>query len=149
MTIQRLATHPGLLAGPGFTEVAYHTGHADPALSTARVRITPLLAEGGPRLHQPNTPALPPKVDVRLSASLVDAEGQVIRIGGRLLLGEETTRSYQFETDAPFDPVAWLDSEVATLIPPLLRQARDMMIAYTAGLLPPLPEPAPEEPAGE
>lgn len=136
MSITRLETHPGLSAGTTFTEVAYATGNA--TWPTARVRITPILEDPEPRVHEPNAPAVPRRVAVRFSASLVDAEGQVIRIGGQLLLGFETTPTYQFETNMAFEPIAFVDAGAAITILPLLRQARDLTIAHAAGLLPPM-----------
>lgn len=134
MTIARLETHPGLTSGAGFTEVAYSTGNDD--WPVARVRVTPEAADDLPRLHQPNAPTLPPRVTVRLSASLVDEAGQVMTIGGRLLVGPESIHSYQFDADAAFDPAEWLDGRVAVLVTPLLRQAVGMAAANAAGLLP-------------
>jgi hypothetical protein len=140
MTIARLQSHPGLTSGSGFTEVAYDTGHEEAALSTARVRITPEIAADAPRLYQPNAPVLPSQVVVVMSASLIDAAGQVLTIGGRLLLGAESRHSRQFDAAAPFDPVAWLDGCAATMIEQLLRLAEGLAAADAAGLLPPLPE---------
>lgn len=140
MTIARLESHPGLSSGADFTDFAYSTGNESWAV--ARVRVTPELADEGPRRHEPNAPTLPGRVAVRMSASLVDEAGQVVTIGGRLLVGPESVHGYQFDADAAFDPVEWLDSRAATVIAPLLRQAAGMAAANAAGLLPALADPA-------
>lgn len=138
MSITRLETYPGLSSGANFAEHAYSTDVE--AWPVARLRLTPELADDGVRVHQPNAPTLPQRVAVRISASLVDEAGQVMRIGGRLLVGPESVHGYQFDA-GEFDPVAWLDGRAAVVIAPLLRQAAGMAAADAAGLLPPLPDP--------
>ena len=137
--MQRMETHPGLQSGPGWTEYAYDTD--DAVWPVARVRVTPQLADQEQRQHAPNGSPVPQRVAVLMSASLVDGQGQVLTIAGRLLLGPETPHSYQFVTDAPFDPVAWLDTVAAATIAPLIRLANGLTAALAAGLLPELPEP--------
>ena len=133
MTITRLETHPGLTSGPGWSELAYATGSAD--WPVARLRVVPFVADEIPRFLQPNAPTVPGRVAVRLSASLVDADGQVIRIGGRLLVGSESPHTNQFEAGV-FDAAAWLDGCATAVIEQLLRQAAGMAAAHAAGLLP-------------
>lgn len=143
----RLQSHPGLTSGPGFTEFAYATGST--AWPVARVRVRPVLSAAAPREYPPNAPTLPQRVEVLMSASLVDAAGQVLAIGGLLLVGPETRHTRQFDADAPFDPAAWLDGAAAQVIAPLIRLAEGMAAAAAAGLLPGSQPPVPEEPAGE
>lgn len=143
--MQRMETFPGLQSGLGWTEYAYDTG--DAVWPVARVRVTPELADQDQRLYAPSGAPVPQRVAVLMSASLVDAQGQVRTIAGRLLLGPEMRHSYQFVTDAPFDPIAWLDAVAAATIAPLIRLANGLTAALAAGLLPPLPDPE-EPPAG-
>lgn len=131
--MQRIENHPGLRSGDGWHEAAYATGETDWPL--ARVRITPIAADQDDRLHQPNADPVPPRVQVRLSASLIDADGAVERIAGKLLLGPEGVHSWQFHADVPFDPAAWLDSCAGIMISDLIRQARGIAAAAAAGLL--------------
>jgi len=114
-------------------EIAYATG--DEAWPLARLRVTPMDAEQEDRLHQPNASPVPERVVVRLSASLIDEDGAVLRIGGRLLLGPESVHSWQFNADVPFDPTAWLDECAERVISDLIRQARGISAAAAAGLL--------------
>lgn len=129
----RLDDHPGLRSGDDFTEIAYATGDAD--WPRARVRVTPIAADQDDRLHQPNAAPVPPRIAVRLSASLIDEAGSVERIAGKLLLGPEGVHSWQFDAGAAFDPGAWLDDCAARVISSLLRQARGIAAAADAGLL--------------
>lgn len=138
----RLADHPGLRGD----EIAYATG--DETWPTARVRVTPEDAAEAERLHQPNVAPMPLRVAVRLSASLIDAEGAVERVAGRLLLGPESVHCYQFDAATPFAPEAWIDQCAALVIGELLKQARVISAAATAGLLAEPAAPQPEEPAG-
>lgn len=138
MSIARLENYPGLSTGPGFIELAYSTGNED--WPVARVRVTPETSDGGPRLHQPNAPVLPGRVVVVMSASLVDPNGQVLTIGGRLLVGAESRHARQFDAQAAFSAAAWVDSCAATMIAPLIRVAEGMAEADAAGLLPALAE---------
>lgn len=131
--MNRITNHPGLSSGQGWHEVAYATGDADWPL--ARVRVTPLATDQDDRVHRPNANPVPPRVQVRLSASLIDAEGAVERIGSMLLLGPESVHSWQFDADATFDPAAWLDRCATAVISDLLRQARGIAAAANAGLL--------------
>lgn len=129
----RLENHPGLQIADGWHEIAYATGDADWPL--ARVRVTPIAADQDDRQHQPNADPVPPRVQVRLSASMIDDEGAVKRIAGKLLLGPEGVHSWQFDADAAFDPAAWLDECAARVISDLIRQARGIAAASSAGLL--------------
>lgn len=129
----RLDDHPGLASGEGWRDLAYHTGEADWPL--ARVRITPIAADQDDRIHQPNAAPVPPRIAVRLSASLIDEAGAVRRISGKLLLGPESVHSWQFDADAAFDPAAWLDDCAGRVISDLIRQARGIAAAADAGLL--------------
>jgi len=131
--MKRLDNHPGLNSGDGFTEIAYSTGDAN--WPTARVRLTPIAPDQDDRLHQPNAAPVPPRIAVRLSASLIDEAGAVERIAGKLLLGPEGVHSWQFEADVAFDPAAWLDGCAARVISDLIRQARGISAAAAAGLL--------------
>lgn len=131
--MKRLDDHPGLTSGEGWREVAFETGDAEWPL--ARFRVTPIDADQGDRLHQPNADPVPPRIAVRLSASLIDAEGSVERIGGKLLLGPEGVHSWQFDADAPFNPAAWLHDCAVRVITDLIRQARGIAAAADAGLL--------------
>ncbi len=70
-----------------------------------------------------------------MSASLVDAEGQVVRLGDRLLLGPETTHSWQFDGDANFVPDVWMDSCAKRVVTDLIRQARGIAAALAAGII--------------
>lgn len=132
--MERIEEHPGLASGEGWHELAFATGEDD--WPTARVRVTPVGADQEARLHQPNAAPVPPRVEVRLSASLIDAKGAVERIGGRLLLGPESIHAWQFDAGAAFDPAAWLDDCAARVITDLIRQARGISAAAAAGLLP-------------
>ena len=131
--MKRLEKHKGLTSGDGFTEIAFATG--DQAWPTARVRVTPQQADQDNRLHQPNAAPVPPRIEVRLSASLIDEAGSVERIAGKLLLGPESVHSWQFDAGAPFDADAWLDSCAARVIEDLLKQARGISAAAAAGLI--------------
>lgn len=137
MTIARLSSHPGLSNGDGFTELAFSTGHE--GWPTARLRVTPELPDDEQRVHQPNASTVPLRVVVRLSASLVDGEGQVLNVAQRLLVGPESLHAYQFDADAAFDPSEWLNERAAAVIVPLLRQAEGMAAAHAAGFLPAAP----------
>lgn len=136
MTVARLADHPGLSGGPGWHEIGFATG--DNRWPVARVRVTPEIEPDAERLHMPNAPPAPQRLAVRLSASLVDEAGQVLRIAGRLLIGPESCHAYQFETDAAFDAAAWIDQCAAITIGHLLRQAGGLANAASAGILPEL-----------
>lgn len=131
--MERINNYPGLQSGEGWYELAYATGEADWA--TARVRITPVAAEQEDRVHTPNAVPMPPRVQVRMSASLIDVEGQVERISGRLLLGQESIHSWQFHADVAFDPTSWLDGCAEVMISDLIRQSRGIKAASEAGLL--------------
>ncbi|MCX9146628.1 hypothetical protein [Erythrobacter sp. WG] len=131
--MKRIDDHPGLARSDTWHEIAYETGEPDWPL--ARVRITPVVSDTEDRLHQPNAPAVPARVEVRISASLIDTEGAVERIAGRLLLGPETSHAWQFHADTPFDPAAWLDACAARVISDIIRQARGISAAADAGLL--------------
>jgi len=120
---------PGLRAD----EIAYATG--DETWPLARVRVTPEAAQQDERLHQPNADPVDLRVVARLSASLINAEGAVERVGGKLLLGPESVHSWQFDADVPFDAPAWLDRCAERMINDLIRQARGIAAAADAGLL--------------
>jgi hypothetical protein len=140
--MERIDNHPGLASGEGWHEIAFATGDAD--FPTARVRVTPQTPEQAERLHQPNAAPVPVRVEAILSASLIDAAGDVLRVGGKLLLGPESVHSYQFDADAPFDPAAWIDGCAALVVGELLKQARGISAAAAAGLIVDEPEPEPE-----
>ncbi len=131
--MMRLETHPGLSSGEGWNELAYETGHDDWPL--ARLRVTPIGDDEAERIHQPNAEPVQGRVTVRLSASLIDDEGAVERINGKLLLGPESIHAWQFDADAEFDPAAWLDACAEKVIFDLIRQARGLSAAAAAGLL--------------
>ena len=131
--MDRIENHPGLQSGDGWYEIACSTGDSD--WPTARVRITPIAADQEGRLYKPNAAPVPPRVQVQMSASLIDAEGQVERIGGRLLLGPESIHTRQFDADVEFDPATWLDSCAERMINDLIRQSRGIKAAHEAGLL--------------
>ncbi|MCU0946820.1 MAG: hypothetical protein MUF47_01000 [Porphyrobacter sp.] len=131
--MNRIDDHPGLSSRDSFTEIAYSTGDAD--WPRARVRVTPMAADQDDRLHQPNAAPVPPRIEVRLSASLIDEAGSVERIAGKLLLGPESVHSWQFDAGAAFEADAWLDSCAARVIEDLLKQARGISAAAAAGLL--------------
>ncbi|MFA5989675.1 MAG: hypothetical protein WC803_08730 [Sphingomonas sp.] len=129
----RFEDHPGLSSGDGWRELAYDTGDAD--WPRARLRITPLVVDQDDRLHKPNADPVPPRVQVRMSASLIDGEGVVERIVGRILLGPESIHSWQFDADAEFDAEAWLNECAARVISDLIRLARGISAANAAGLV--------------
>lgn len=129
----RIDDHPGLRSGDNWRELAFATDDAD--WPTARVRITSMAPDDAERIHQPNAAPVPGRITVRLSASLIDEAGSVERIGGKLLLGPETTHSWQFDADVAFDPAAWIDERAARVIADLIRQARGIAAAANAGLL--------------
>jgi len=131
--MNRIADHPGLQVGEGWYELAYATG--DDTWPVARLRVTPVHASEEGRVHHPNADPMPSRVHVRLSASLIDSEGQVERIAGKLLLGPECIHSWQFEADTEFTPATWLDECAERVILDLIRQARGIAAATDAGLL--------------
>lgn len=131
--MERIEDHPGLTRGDGWYEIAYATGDAE--WPFARVRITPVVVDQDERIHQPNADPVPPRVEIRASASLIDEEGRVERIAGKLLLGQETTHSWQFHANVEFDPTSWLDKCSERIIEDLLKQARGIKIAVEEGLL--------------
>lgn len=127
--MERIDNHPGLRAD----EIAYATDDAD--FPAARVRVTPQAPKQADRVHQPNAAPAPVRVEIIISASLIDAAGDVLRVAGKLLLGPESVHSYQFDADAPFDPAAWIDGCAALVIGELLKQARGISAAAAAGLI--------------
>jgi hypothetical protein len=131
--MERLEGFPGLASGDGWHEIAFATGDAN--FPTARVRVTPQAPEQAERKHQPNAVPVPVRVEARLSASLIDEAGSVVRVAGKLLLGPEEIHSWQFNKDAAFDPVAWIDHCAARVIADLLCQARIVSAAAAAGLI--------------
>ena len=131
--MERIENHPCLQSGEGWHELAFATGDTD--WPTARVRITPIAADQEGRRHDPNAAPVPSRVQVQMSASLIDEEGQVERIGGRLLLGPESIHTRQFDADVEFDPAAWLDSCAERMINDLIRQSRGIVAAHDAGLI--------------
>lgn len=114
-------------------EIGFETGNETYPL--ARVRVVPvdLVDE---RQGELTGIAAPSVVAVRLSASLVDDDGAVEMISGRLLVGPEAVHSWQFDNQtAAFDPQAWIDSCAEPMIESLLHKASVLSLAANAGLI--------------
>lgn len=123
----------GLRLEDGWYEIGYATG--DAVWPVARVRVEPLATDDD-RRWPPNAAVAPARVTVRLSASLIDGKGQVLKVGGRLLLGPESIHSWSFDAGVPFDARAWLDGCAAAVVAPLLAWAGGMVQAGEHRLLP-------------
>lgn len=126
---------PGLRAN----ERGYATGDADWPL--ARARLTPV--QDDPAIAAAvNGPVAPRQIVMQISVSLVDADGQVLAIGGRLLVQEATRHSWAFGGPQALDAEAWLAGCIAGEIGRLLGAAADLAAANDLGLLAPATTPA-------
>ncbi|MBD2842715.1 hypothetical protein [Erythrobacter rubeus] len=83
----------------------------------------------------PNAEPIQPRIEIRLSASLIDAGGGVLKIGDQLILGEESIHTRQFDAEDTFDSDAWIDECAERVIADLLRQARGIAAAEKNGLI--------------
>ncbi len=122
-------------------ERGYSTGAEDWPL--ARVRLTPV--QDDPAIAaQVNGPVVPRQIVVQISVSLIDDDGQVRGIGGRLLVQEASRFSWALGGPAALDVESWLHGVIETEIGRLISAARDLQAASAAGLLvPPDITPAP------
>lgn len=127
---------PGLGSGADWFEVGYSTG--DATWPRARVRVVSLPV-AMPRASQPNIPVAPPFLSIRVSGSLVDADGQVEIIGDYGLIGSESTSNRFSDSGTPLDVAVWIDQCAAGYIPGLLSWAQDIAAAAAGGVLPPAP----------
>ncbi|WP_066550760.1 hypothetical protein [Sphingomonas sp. CCH15-F11] len=103
-----------------------------------RVRYTPVVVE--PAMNA-NIPLTPRYLDMFASASLVDEDGAVIRIGGRGMVRPAMSFG-QAVNGQPFDQSVFLE-KIARILAEELIQFRDQVTAADM-LLPPLTPPEPE-----
>jgi hypothetical protein len=89
------------------------------------------------RLLRVNGPVVTAQIVMEVSASLVGADGQVLRIGGRLLVQEASRHSWAFGGPVPLDVDAWRAGVVAGEVTRLIGAARDLAAADAAGMLAP------------
>ena len=134
-TIAQLASYPGLSIGTGFFERAYSTG--SDTWPTARVRFTPGQIDPGilTSANPPSVAVAPIAVQLAVSISLIDANGQVILVGGRALVADVAVHSWQASGGDALDPEAWLLAIVAADLPPVISWATMMTAAASFGLL--------------
>lgn len=138
MTITRTEID-GLRDEGSWYEIGYATG--DSLWPLARLRVEPMEGDAD-RRWEPSAPVAPSRVTVRLSASLVETSGQVVRLGGRLMLGPEGVHSWQFDSAVPFSANAWLDQCAGLMIHPLIGWAAGLLEALDNRLFPVVAESA-------
>ena len=122
------------IPGLGANERGYTTGNEDWPL--ARVRLTPVQAD--PAISASvNGPVATSQIVMQVSVSLVDDEGQVLTVGGRLLVRDASRHSWMPGGATPFNPTEWLDGIIAGEIERIVAVASDLSAADGAGLLAP------------
>lgn len=126
-------TIPNLSNSGDTREIGYATGDDDFPLARARFVALP---DMDAREFIPNAPVAPARIRALLSVSLVDENGAVLRVAGRLLVGPESKPSHQFDSDVPFDPEGWRDEVAEPQIAHVVRWAKGLSAAAAAGLLP-------------
>ena len=130
--IEQLSTYPGLKKTDAYFERAYSTGSG--AFPTARVRFMPRHLESAIARDVKGS-AAPMAVSLAVSISLVDTEGQVIDVGGHLLVNDASSHSWQASGGDALDAEAWLLWIVENDLPQVISWAAMISSAASIGLL--------------
>jgi len=120
-------------------EIGYDTG--DATWPRARVRVVSKRVE--PTIKA-NIPVASQSAVTWVSVSLVDEQGQVLKIGEQGLLRDAKSGMWQSRPGFPLNVESWIDELAADGIGMAIAWANDLAALFDAGLM-----PAPEEPASD